>query len=61
MSNKEPRPLSERWKTPPTFTPIPPDATPEERLRLRFDPIQPPAGTVDRIQWDRLGMTEGDQ
>jgi hypothetical protein len=50
--------MYERWKTPPTFTPIPPDATPEERLHLRFDPIQPPAGTLERVEWDRLALTE---
>ncbi len=53
--------MARRWLTPPSFTPIPTDATPEEKLRLRFDPIRPAAGTVARVEWDRLRMAEPEQ
>ncbi len=65
MSTKDRSPeqygsMARRWETPPQFVPIPPGATQEERLRLRFDPIHPPVGTVARVEWDRLGLTEPD-
>ena len=53
-----PVPISERWKDPPVFTPIPEGATRQEVLRLRFGHIPPPTGTPERVEWDRLGMDE---
>jgi hypothetical protein len=57
----EPVPISERWKEPPGLSATPPDATPEEKLRLRFPAVPPPKGTPDREEWDRLGMDVEDK
>lgn len=54
--------MLDRWaadeQDPGFLAPTPPNATPAEKLRLRFPVVPPAEGTQAREEWDALGIAE---